>query len=150
MAKLDTDRLRAIGLARLEATGYGYTRIDRRKQLYCRNDGKRFALATNMKRVLICTTNGTEASAKLDFEDAEYILFVAPTSQPARDGDQSGYDVYWLPSNVVSDFARIDHQKFLETARTKGNNTTWQQVLDDRAEVLGHGYGPRYAKYLLP
>lgn len=142
MAKADTERLRRCALELLAKKGHSFKRIHPQKLLYELDDGRTFALATNMHGVLICTTDSPEATARLDFEDADCILFAMP-------GQSGGVDVYLLPTEKVATIARQNQKEFLQTANTGGRNMTWQQIFDDREGKPSSGYARRYAEHKL-
>ncbi|HEX6142011.1 MAG TPA: hypothetical protein VFZ01_04790 [Geminicoccaceae bacterium] len=144
MAREHTQVLRNLALRVFDDAGRPLRRIHARRHVYSDQDGRGHRLSTNMERVLIITTQGTDANAPIDLEDVENLIFAAPR-QPGRLDE---IDVYLIPTKRIAEDARQDHRHFLEQRTTKGHNTTWQQRFDTTDNLCG-GYSSKYAGFLI-
>jgi hypothetical protein len=119
-----TNALRSIGLAALERTGCGPTRVasERRGQLYTMSDGRTVKLRTNNDRRVIVTTDDTRSNAKLDLEGCDFVLLVVPKQIANAD---------WLAS----------------LPKTRDQNHTWQLFLNEGKPASGANFSGKWHTY---
>ena|SRR5688572_26210043 len=91
-SRFTTEALRSIGLAAMELSGRGLTRVaaERRGQLYTLSDGRRVRLRTNNDRRVIVTTDDTRSNAKLDLDGCDFVLLVVPEQRRKRGQVEAG------------------------------------------------------------
>ena len=122
----------------------------RYRKLYKQRDSSTVLVRTNNDRRLIVTPESTERRAKLDFDDADWILIVMPEEK----NTQGNIVTYLVPTaEAANEIYRI-HDAWLDNyPNTAGDNTTWKLCFDydDGNQKIGeNNFAKKWKRFRLP
>ena len=122
----------------------------RYKKLYKQRDIGTVLVRTNNDRRLLVTAESADRRAKLDFDDADWILIVIPEKK----NTQGKIVAYLVPTDDAADDIYRIHDAWLK--KHTGNNSdnrTWKLCFDNDdgdQEICENEFAKKWEKFRLP